>query len=158
MIKCPECGIENTPDSSYCRRCGTHLEVSSPPEETTEKYAVGGEGEEAQPTPADLLPAEGTVLQIRSPLDREGELLGLMGEIVTIGRNPECDLFLDDVTVSRKHARIVIDPDGFMIEDEGSLNGTYVNRRRIERHQLFDGDELQIGKFKLAFLEQRHAK
>ncbi len=81
-------------------------------------------------------------------------MLALSGEAVTIGRSPECDLFLDDVTVSRRHARIIIDSEAYTIEDEGSLNGTYVNRRRIERHQLFDGDELQIGKFKMAFLEQ----
>lgn len=154
MIKCQECGVENTPDSAYCRRCGTHLEGTGSPGETTERYAIRGP-EESAVTPADLLPTRGTVLQIRSPSDREGELLALVGELITIGRTPESDLFLDDVTVSRHHARIAVDPDGYTIEDEGSLNGTYVNRRRIERHQLFDGDELQIGKFKLAFLQQR---
>lgn len=155
MIKCPECGIENTADSSYCRRCGTRLEIGSPTDESTEKYAVGEEARGSDGTPADLLPVNGTVLQIRSPVDREGELLGISGGVVTIGRSPECDLFLDDVTVSRKHARIVIEVDGYTIEDEGSLNGTYVNRRRIERHQLFDGDEVQVGKFKMSFLEQK---
>ena len=74
--------------------------------------------------------------------------------MLTIGRSPHSDLFLDDVTVSRHHARILHDEAGFLVEDLNSLNGTYVNRKRIERHQLFDGDELQIGKFKLAFLEQ----
>jgi FHA domain/zinc-ribbon domain len=156
MIKCPECGVENTADSNYCRRCGTHLVISRDTEETTEGYAAR-RNEEPDGAPADYLPIEGTVLQIRSPVDREGELLGLEGEIVTIGRHPRSDLFLDDVTVSRRHARILIGPDGYTIEDEGSLNGTYVNRRRIERHQLFDGDEVQIGKFRLAFLEQRIA-
>lgn len=152
MIKCQECGVENTTDSAYCRRCGNHLAAHGSPEETTERYAVE---DEAHVTPADLLPAQGTVLQIRSPSDREGELIGIVGEIITIGRTPESDLFLDDVTVSRRHARILVDPDGYLVEDQGSLNGTYVNRRRIERHQLFDGDELQVGKFKLVFLQQR---
>ena len=153
MIKCQECGVENSTDSAYCRRCGSHLEIQGAPDETTERYALRPN---AQPrgAPADLLPAHGTVLQIRSPSDREGELVGLLGQVITIGRTPESDLFLDDVTVSRNHARILVDPDGFTIEDQGSLNGTYVNRRRIERHQLFDGDELQIGKFKLVFLQQ----
>ncbi len=74
--------------------------------------------------------------------------------MLTIGRSPHSDLFLDDVTVSRHHARVLRDEGGFWVEDLNSLNGTYVNRKRIERHRLFDGDELQIGKFKLAFLEQ----
>jgi hypothetical protein len=154
MIKCPECGIENTADSNYCRRCGAHLVVAKEQEDTTEGHLLRSK-DEPDGSPADYLPAEGTVLQIRSPMDREGELLGLEGDLVTIGRHPRSDLFLDDVTVSRRHARIVISPDGYTIEDEKSLNGTYVNRRRIERHQLFDGDEVQIGKFKLAFLEQK---
>jgi hypothetical protein len=156
MMKCPECGIENTADSNYCRRCGAHLVISREQEATTEGYPVRLK-DEPDGAPADYLPSEGTVLQIRYPLDREGELLGLQGECVTIGRHPRSDLFLDDVTVSRRHARIHIAPDGYTIEDEGSLNGTYVNRRRIEIHQLFDGDEVQIGKFRLAFLEQKAA-
>lgn len=153
MIKCQECGGENTADSVYCKRCGCRLENTTSTDETTERYAVRPEGEPSV-TPADMLPAEGTVLQIRSPSDREGELIGVVGPVITIGRTPESDLFLDDVTVSRRHARIIVEAEGYTIQDEGSLNGTYVNRRRIERHQLFDGDELQIGKFKLAFLEQ----
>jgi pSer/pThr/pTyr-binding forkhead associated (FHA) protein len=154
MIKCPECGVENTADSNYCRRCGAHLVISRDQEDTTEGHSARSR-DVTDGAPADYLPLEGTVLQIRSPVDREGELLGLESNIVTIGRHPKSDLFLDDVTVSRRHARILIAPDGYTIEDEGSLNGTYVNRRRIESHQLFDGDEVQIGKFRLAFLEQK---
>ena len=75
-------------------------------------------------------------------------------DVLTIGRSPHSDLFLDDVTVSRHHARVLRDEGGFWVEDLNSLNGTYVNRKRIEQQRLFDGDELQIGKFKLAFLEQ----
>lgn len=154
MVKCPECGVENTADSNYCRRCGAHLVILREQEETTEGHSTRPH-DVPEGAPAGYLPVEGTVLQIRSPVDREGELLSLEGEIVTIGRHPRSDLFLDDVTVSRHHARILMAPDGYTIEDEGSLNGTYVNRRRIESHQLFDGDEVQIGKFRLAFLEQK---
>lgn len=92
-------------------------------------------------------------LLIRAGGGREGEEIALDAELLTIGRNPESHLFLDDVTVSRHHARIVRDETGFAVEDLNSLNGTYVNRRRVERHHLSDGDELQIGKFKLAYLE-----
>lgn len=154
MIKCPECGVENTADSNYCRRCGSHLAIPRESDGAIDRFA-GDTAQVSEAMPADLLPAEGTVLQIRSPEDREGELIGLQGHVVTIGRNPENDVFLDDVTVSRRHARIILEADEYTVEDEGSLNGTYVNRRRIERHQLFDGDELQIGKFKLTFLQQK---
>jgi hypothetical protein len=157
MIKCPECGVDNSADSIYCRRCGVHIFTSRGQEETTEGYSVGG-SEHAEQVPADYLPANGTVLQFRWPEDREGELMDLVGPMVTVGRSPKSDLFLDDVTVSRRHARILVDGASYTIEDESSLNGTYVNRKRIERQQLFDGDELQIGKFKLAFLQQAAGK
>jgi pSer/pThr/pTyr-binding forkhead associated (FHA) protein len=95
----------------------------------------------------------GSVLLIRSGGGREGETIELNSDVLTIGRSPNSDLFLDDVTVSRHHARVLRDEGGFWVEDLNSLNGTYVNRKRIEQHRLFDGDELQIGKFKLAFLQ-----
>ena len=75
----------------------------------------------------------------------------LEGDVVTIGRNPDSDLFLDDITVSRHHSRVVRDASGFAIEDLNSLNGTYVNRRRVERRHLRNGDEVQIGKFRLVY-------
>jgi pSer/pThr/pTyr-binding forkhead associated (FHA) protein len=73
---------------------------------------------------------------------------------MTIGRRPESDIFLDDVTVSRDHALLVRRNGEYYLDDLGSLNGTYVNRRRIESQRLSDGDELQIGKFKLTFLKR----
>jgi pSer/pThr/pTyr-binding forkhead associated (FHA) protein len=71
-----------------------------------------------------------------------------------IGRSPDCEIFLDDVTVSRKHATISRRGDQVTIEDQGSLNGTFVNRRRVESAPLDDGDELQIGKYRLTFLSR----
>ena len=73
---------------------------------------------------------------------------------VSIGRSPDAGVFLDDVTVSRNHALLVRRRDGLYIDDLGSLNGTYVNRRRIESHRLADGDEIQVGKYKLSYLEK----
>jgi len=73
---------------------------------------------------------------------------------VGIGRSPDAGVFLDDVTVSRNHALLVRRRDGLYIDDLGSLNGTYVNRRRIESHRLADGDEIQVGKYKLSYLER----
>ena len=154
MVSCQACDFQNTEDSNFCRRCGSRLKPIDL-EETT--LSIGAPRHE-EPTfdtsrAAVLL---GPMLVIRTGGGREGELVGLDTDVLTIGRSPHSDLFLDDVTVSRHHARILHDETGFLIEDLNSLNGTYVNRKRIERHQLFDGDELQIGKFKLAFLEQEH--
>lgn len=95
--------------------------------------------------------AEGPSLVIRTG-GRAGDSFTLEGDRFTVGRDTDSDVFLDDVTVSRNHAVIVRRGDGLYIDDLGSLNGTYVNRRRIESHQLVDADELQIGKFKLTFL------
>jgi hypothetical protein len=149
---CPTCGFENTEDSNFCRRCGSRL-MPMDLTETTITYAVG-EREEPE---TGVLEREGaqeeTVLLIRTGGGREGETVALDSDVLTIGRSPHSDLFLDDVTVSRHHARVIRDANGFLVEDLNSLNGTYVNRKRIERHRMSDGDELQIGKFKLAFLE-----
>jgi pSer/pThr/pTyr-binding forkhead associated (FHA) protein len=96
---------------------------------------------------------EGTALVVRSGGGRAGETFAVIGGHMTIGRSPECEIFLDDVTVSRRHALVVRDGGGCTIEDLGSLNGTYVNRRRVEKAQLEDGDEVQIGKYRLTFLD-----
>jgi pSer/pThr/pTyr-binding forkhead associated (FHA) protein len=81
-----------------------------------------------------------------------GSRFGLTAPVTTAGRHPDSDIFLDDVTVSRRHAEVVATPDGFVVRDVGSLNGTYLNRERIDEAPLGHGDELQIGKFKLVFL------
>jgi pSer/pThr/pTyr-binding forkhead associated (FHA) protein len=83
-----------------------------------------------------------------------GESFALDHDRMTIGRRPDSDVFLDDVTVSRDHALLVKRGGDYYLDDLGSLNGTYVNRHRIESHRLEDGDELQVGKFKLTFLSQ----
>ena len=85
----------------------------------------------------------------------EGQRPERARKAMTIGRSPDATVFLDDVTVSRNHALLVRRRDGLYIDDLGSLNGTYVNRRRIESHRLQNGDELQVGKYKLTYLEER---
>jgi pSer/pThr/pTyr-binding forkhead associated (FHA) protein len=97
--------------------------------------------------------ARGAALVIRGG-GRAGESFPLERDRLTVGRRPDSDIFLDDVTVSRDHAILVRRGSAYHLDDCGSLNGTYVNRRRIESHQLSDGDELQIGKYKLAFLSR----
>ena len=111
----------------------------------------GENGGEGAPI-AEEITAEGPALVVRSGGGRAGEHFSPQGERTTIGRSPDCDIFLDDVTVSRKHAELVQEDGRFTIRDLGSLNGTYVNRRRIESSPLSDGDELQIGKYRLTFL------
>lgn len=152
VAKCPSCGADNPGDSNFCRNCGSKL-IPTDQTETTITYAPADRIDLED----DLVRAEelgaSSVLLIRAGGGREGEAIALTTDVLTIGRSPHSDIFLDDVTVSRHHARVIRDESGFLVEDLNSLNGTYVNRRRIERHRLADADELQIGKFKLAFLE-----
>jgi hypothetical protein len=151
MSVCGRCGHENSEDSLFCNRCGSRLS-SEDTSETTVSYAIADEDTLSGGVPTvPTYPA--SALLVRSGGGREGEQIPLAGDLVTIGRSPDSHLFLDDVTVSRHHARLVRDATGFVIEDQNSLNGTYVNRKRVERHHLVDGDELQIGKYKLLFLE-----
>lgn len=151
-LHCPECGFVNPPGANYCQKCGAFLADEQSPGTSTAQFDLGEttEGESVSP-PA--IPTEGPSLVIRTG-GRAGDSFTLAGERVTVGRDTDSDVFLDDVTVSRNHAVIVRRADGLHIDDLGSLNGSYVNRRRIESHQLVDGDELQIGKFKLTFLER----
>jgi len=98
----------------------------------------------------DDLEAGAAVLVVRKG-PNEGSTYVLDAEVTRAGRHPDSDIFLDDITVSRRHAEIVRRADGFHVVDVGSLNGTYVNRDRVEEAKLGNGDELQIGKFKLVF-------
>jgi pSer/pThr/pTyr-binding forkhead associated (FHA) protein len=152
-MHCPECGFVNSEGANYCQKCGAFLGDQSGQEETTAAYQIDETGE-LRPVDLEPVSGEGATLVIRSGGGRAGEAFPVSGERMTIGRSPDAEVFLDDVTVSRNHALLVRRRDGLYIDDLGSLNGTYVNRRRIESHRLQDGDELQIGKYKLTFLER----
>jgi pSer/pThr/pTyr-binding forkhead associated (FHA) protein len=94
-------------------------------------------------------------LVIRTGGGREGEQFPILRDRVSVGRAQTSDVFLDDVTVSREHALIERRSDGGMyVRDLGSLNGTYVNRERVEEARLDDGDELQVGKYRLTYIER----
>lgn len=147
---CPECGIRNSEGASFCVRCGASLLADQPESATTLSYVPGEEDGGAAAFAAAC--ADDACLVIRSGGGRAGESYLLRGERVAIGRHPDAAIFLDDVTVSRNHAFVVREGDGWIIVDEGSLNGTFVNRRRKDRVLLNDGDEIQIGKYKLTFL------
>jgi pSer/pThr/pTyr-binding forkhead associated (FHA) protein len=153
-VHCPECGFINSPGANFCQKCGAHLVGDSEQgDQTTITYKVGETGE-LQPVDVEKVAADGGALVIRSGGGRAGESFSVEGERMTIGRSPDAGVFLDDVTVSRNHALLVKRRDGLYIDDLGSLNGTYVNRRRIESHKLQNGDELQVGKYKLTYLER----
>ncbi len=153
-MHCPECGFVNGEGANYCQKCGAFLAgVGGSTDATTAQYQLDDETGELRPVDAEQV-AAGGVLVIRAGGGRAGETFDLEGEQMSIGRTPEAEIFLDDVTVSRKHALLVRRRDGLYIDDLGSLNGTYVNRRRIESHKLQSGDELQIGKYKLTYLER----
>ncbi len=153
-MHCPECGFVNAEGANYCQKCGAFLSDAEKQEgDTTAAYQLDETGE-LKPVDMEQVAAEGATLAIRSGGGRAGELFTVAGERMTIGRSPEAEVFLDDVTVSRNHALLVRRRDGLYIDDLGSLNGTYVNRRRIESHRLQNGDELQVGKYKLTYLER----
>jgi pSer/pThr/pTyr-binding forkhead associated (FHA) protein len=155
-VHCPECGFVNPEGANYCQKCGAYLggPTEGGEEPTTMTYTVDETGD-MQPIDIDeVLERSGAALVIRSGGGRAGESFTVEEDRVSIGRSPDAGVFLDDVTVSRNHALLVRRRDGLYIDDLGSLNGTYVNRRRIESHRLADGDEIQVGKYKLSFLEK----
>ena len=151
-VHCPECGFQNPEAANYCSKCGSLLLRDEPGGSTTMTYTPEDVADEEGPL--DDVRIEGVALVVSSGGGRSGETFPLDAERVEIGRSPESDVFLDDVTVSRSHATLVRDENGYSIEDGGSLNGTYVNRRRVERARLEDGDEVQIGKYRLTYLER----
>jgi hypothetical protein len=119
---------------------------------TTATYVIDEQTGELRPVDVGDVAAAAGALVIRSGGGRVGQSFPLQGERLTIGRSPDAEIFLDDVTVSRDHAVLVRRSGAWYLDDSGSLNGTYVNRRRIDSHKLEDGDELQVGKYKLTYL------
>jgi hypothetical protein len=152
-VYCSECGFQNPESSNYCSRCGALLapEAGS---ETTMSFDMADGDEEVDLL--DALGISGPALVVRSGGGIAGQSFQPDEDRVRtlIGRSPECQVFLDDVTVSRRHAELVRDGEMFSIRDLGSLNGTYVNRKRIEAVDLTDGDEVQIGKYRMTFLQR----
>jgi pSer/pThr/pTyr-binding forkhead associated (FHA) protein len=158
-IFCNRCGHRNPEDANFCSSCGAALERQPAGDLATATITLspvdaGGEGGEEEITVSlgDHPPGVGLLVVMRGPSAGSRFTLGL-GE-TTIGRRTDSDIFLDDVTVSRRHARIEHTDGGFTVTDAGSLNGTYLNRERIESGELHNGDELMIGKFRLVFLHE----
>lgn len=158
---CPNCGHRNALDANFCSSCGTALGGGAPAmaatgDETTTIVvpleATAEPDDDVSVTLDDLPEGMGLVVVKRGP--NAGSRFALEHEVTRVGRHPDSDIFLDDITVSRRHAEFVRRPSGggHVVRDVGSLNGTYVNRERIEEASLANGDEVQVGKFKLVFL------
>ncbi len=153
---CNKCGHRNPEGSNFCSSCGTALEPSSDVTTTITftplDPAESGEHEISVHLAAGDFDT-GVLVVKRGP--NAGSRFELSPEVTTLGRHPDSDVFLDDVTVSRRHAEITRAPGGLQVRDVGSLNGTYLNRERIEDTAgLSHGDELQVGRFRLVLLSE----
>ncbi|WP_299541816.1 FHA domain-containing protein [uncultured Streptomyces sp.] len=168
MPVCTRCGHQNAAGSRFCSNCGAPLRGGVPerPSETTSTISISGlEAYEAEATGQTLLPSlspeaqaavdalpAGSALLVVRRGPNSGSRFLLDSDLTTAGRHPQSDIFLDDVTVSRRHVEFRRGADGsFTVGDVGSLNGTYVNRERIDSVALSNGDEVQIGKYRLVF-------
>jgi Inner membrane component of T3SS, cytoplasmic domain len=152
-VFCNQCGHRNTAESAFCSSCGALLD--RPADHTVTLAKV-------DPLQDALGPADDTVVELSSlPGDvaslvvrsgsQAGAAFGLHTDVTRLGRHPDSEIILDDITVSRRHAEVVRIADGYVLRDAGSLNGTYVNQERVDEAVLRQGDELQVGKFRLVF-------
>jgi len=165
MPYCTNCGHDNPDGSNFCSRCGAPLPQGALKGETSEPTATGDttknmpavveERDFDALTPEDeaavnALP-RGSALLIVQRGSNAGSRFLLDTDVVTAGRHQDSDVFLDDISVSRRHAIFTRTPEGTVVKDQGSLNGTYVNRDLVDECLLRHGDEVQIGKFRLVY-------
>lgn len=149
---CPNCGYENPIGARFCSSCGTQLRAAPVDEATMAHDPVSDRGPELTEEELAEMPVGTIGMFVVRQGSKRGSRIALDKDEISIGRHPESDIFLDDVTVSRRHALVRRVGAGFHVEDAGSLNGTYVNQARVDDAALNDGDEVQIGKFKLVYL------
>jgi pSer/pThr/pTyr-binding forkhead associated (FHA) protein len=152
-VSCPQCGHRNPLGARFCSSCGTGLDGGEAPTTMSVVVPMENTGEEVAVDLEELPTGVGMLVVTRGP--NSGSRYALDQPLVTAGRHPDSVIFLDDITVSRRHAEVRQVEGGYEVADVGSLNGTYLNRERVETAPLKDGDELQIGTFKLLFLAGR---
>ena len=152
-VFCPSCGHRNPAGVNFCSSCGAALVTSAPDTSVSINPVEELERRRRRRRPVGLLelPRGVGLLVVKRGSD-VGVRFTLEADVTQAGRHPESDIFLDDITVSRRHAEFVTRDKVTTVRDVGSLNGTYVNRERIEEARLSSGDEVQIGKFKLLYL------
>ena len=153
---CNQCGHRNPPDSNFCSSCGAPLDALD--DRTITLSAVDPLQDAPGPDDDVVVPvgeiAKGVGVLIVRAGAQAGARFELTSDLTRLGRHPDSEISLDDITVSRRHADVQRLAEGYFVADSGSLNGTYVNQERVERAQLRHGDELQIGKFRLVFFER----
>jgi len=146
---CDACGTANAASARVCASCGASLVSDESDTATLSLDVITAAAQEIAVDRAQFPPETGLLIITRGP--KGGSRYALDGSVITAGRDTRSDIFLDDVTVSRRHAEIYRRGPKYFVRDVGSLNGTYVNRKQVDDIELHDGDELQIGMFKLAF-------
>ena len=149
-MNCSQCAQPIPDDANFCSSCGAPVQRGGH-EDTTASIEIGvlDPQHQVQDLP-DLEPGTGMLVVVRGP--NAGSRFLLDRDATTVGRHPDSDIFLDDVTVSRRHAEVLREEGGVRVRDLGSLNGSYVNGDRVEERALTTGDEVQIGRFKLLFV------
>jgi pSer/pThr/pTyr-binding forkhead associated (FHA) protein len=152
-VSCPQCGHPNPLGAKFCSSCGASLGDGEHHTTMSVTVPVDSAIEEVEIELDELPAGVGMLVVTRGP--NSGSKYALDEPLVTAGRHPDSMIFLDDITVSRRHAEVRRVDGGYEVTDVGSLNGTYLNRERVESARLNDGDELQIGTFKLLFLAGR---
>jgi hypothetical protein len=148
---CARCGHQNPEDARFCSSCGAPLTGGTETDDATltlQAVEAADEEDELERYLDGLAPGVG-LLVVRTGADA-GASFRLDNPTTAIGRHPDSDVFLDDITVSRRHAVIERDDEGYAVRDAGSLNGTYVNRKRVDDARLRYGDEVQIGRYRLS--------
>jgi len=160
-VFCTRFGHDNPDDARFCAQCGAPLarvEYASSPDATSifqpgafDEGPGDEPGDEAAAGAVDALPPGSALLVVKRGPNAGSRFL-LDQDVTTAGRHPDSDIFLDDVTVSRRHVEFHREGGGFSVHDVGSLNGTYVNREPVDVAPLSGGDEVQIGKFRLVYL------
>ena len=156
---CPSCGYENTEGSKFCSQCGERLVMASEVTKVIPVVPDDGDDEELNPeekAAVTALPQGSSLLVVRRGPNVGARFL-LDRDEITAGRHPRSDIFLDDITVSRHHVKFARSGEGYVLRDVGSLNGTYVNRSLVDGDvALVDGDEVQIGKFRMTYYAAGH--
>jgi hypothetical protein len=148
-VYCNNCGHRNPLGSNFCSSCGKALTSST--SDTTVTFQLDPSVDDEVRLDLGEVPPGGVLVVTRGP--NAGSRFHLDKDLTTVGRHPESDIFLDDVTVSRRHVEVQRVEGGYQARDVGSLNGTYLNRQPMEEAAIRNGDELQVGKFKLVFFE-----
>ena len=149
MAVCERCAYDNPLGARFCMSCGEPLEAGPPAEDLT---ATFDHSFDSGPIRLGEEPVDAVAMLVVQQGPKRGSRFALDADVITVGRHPDSDIFLDDVTVSRRHAELRRAGPGFDVVDVGSLNGTYLNKDRVETALLSNGDELQVGKFKLVYV------